>query len=220
MSAEMILNNLIYFAVLLLSLSFHEFGHAWTALRCGDRTAQRLGRVSLNPLVHADPVGTVLLPLIMIFSGSGLIGWAKPVPFDPRNLRHPGRDDILISAAGPVANLLLALAGAFVMRLTHSSMGADTAVGAVLSTVLPFTVRINVLLAVFNLIPVVPLDGSWILVHLLPKELGQRYRTFGEQWGFALLLVLLFTGVAWTWIRAASGVVLPLLSAIAGTPLR
>jgi len=219
MSAEMIVNGLIYFAVLLLSLSFHEFGHAWTALRCGDPTAQRLGRVSLNPIVHADPVGTVLLPLIMIFSGSGLIGWAKPVPFDPRNLRHPGRDDILISAAGPAANLLLALLGAMLIRLTQG-FGAEGAVGAFFSTVLPFTVRINVLLAVFNLIPIVPLDGSWILVHLLPKDIGQRYRAFGEQWGFALLLVLLFTGVAWTWIRAASGVVLPILSAIAGTPLR
>jgi len=219
MAAETVINGLIYFAVLLLSLSFHEFGHAWTALRCGDPTAQRLGRVSLNPLVHADPVGTVILPLFMIFSGSGLIGWAKPVPFDPRNLRHPGRDDILISAAGPIANLILALAGAVIIRMTHG-LGADNAVGGFLATVLPFMVRINVLLAVFNLIPVVPLDGSWILVHLLPREIGQRYRAFGEQWGFALLLVLLFTGVAWTWIRMASGVVLPVLSAIAGAPLR
>jgi Zn-dependent protease len=214
-----IVDGLIFFAVLLLSLSFHEFGHAWTALRCGDPTAQRLGRVSLNPLVHADPIGTVLLPLIMIFSGSGLIGWAKPVPFDPRNLRRPGLDDILISAAGPLANLVLALAASVAIRLTHS-LGTDHAVGAFLATVLPFTVRINVLLAVFNLIPVVPLDGSWILVHLLPKEIGQRYRAFGEQWGFALLLLLLFTGVAWTWIRAASSVVLPVLSAVAGVTLR
>ena len=218
MSPELILNGLIYFAVLLLSLSFHEFGHAWTALRCGDPTAQRLGRVSLNPVVHADPVGTVLLPLIMIFTGTGLIGWAKPVPFDPRNLRNPGRDDILISAAGPAANIVLAIAGALAIRLTHG-VGDDHALGAFLTTVLPFTVRINVLLAVFNLIPVVPLDGSWIVVHLLPKEIGQRYRAFGEQWGFALLLVLLFTGVAWKWIGAASGLVLPLLSAIAGTSL-
>jgi len=219
MSSEMILNGLIFYAVLLLSLSFHEFGHAWTALQCGDPTAQRLGRVSLNPVVHADPIGTVLLPLVMIFSGSGLIGWAKPVPFDPRNLRRPGRDDILISAAGPMANLVLALVAAVAIRLTHGVIGADNAVGSFLATVLPFAVRINVLLAVFNLIPIVPLDGSWILVHLLPRDLGQRYQRFGQQWGFALLLVLLFTGVAWTWIRTASGFVLPVLSAVAGRPL-
>jgi Zn-dependent protease len=218
MSGDMIVHGLIFFTVLLLSLSFHEFGHAWTALQCGDPTAQRLGRVSLNPVVHADPVGTVLLPLIMIFTGAGLIGWAKPVPFDARNLRHPGRDDILISAAGPTANLILALAASIVIRFT-SSIGTDTALGGFLATVLPFTVQINVLLAVFNLIPIVPLDGSWILVHLLPRDLGRRYQAFGEQWGFAVLLLLLFTGVAWTWIRMASGIVLPFLSAVAGTPL-
>ena len=219
MSADMIVNGLIFYAVLLLSLSFHEFGHAWTALQCGDPTAQRLGRVSLNPIVHADLVGSVLLPLVMIFGGAGLIGWAKPVPFDPRNLRRPGRDDILISAAGPLANLLLALVGALLIRVTHDAMGSGNATGAFLGTVLPFMVQINVLLAVFNLIPIVPLDGSWILVHLLPRDIGRRYQAFGEQWGFALLLVLLFTGVAWTWIRTASGFVLPVLSAVAGVPL-
>jgi Zn-dependent protease len=218
MSGDVIINGLIFFAVLLLSLSFHEFGHAWTALQCGDPTAQRLGRVSLNPVVHADPIGSVLLPLIMIFTGAGLIGWAKPVPFDKRNLRHPGRDDILISAAGPIANLVLALAASVAIRLTHD-IGTGNAFGAFLATVLPFTVQINVLLAVFNLIPIVPLDGSWILVHLLPRDLGRRYQAFGQQWGFAVLLLLLFTGVAWTWIRTASGIVLPVLSAVAGTPL-
>lgn len=219
MSGDMIVNGLIFFTVLLLSLSFHEFGHAWTALQCGDPTAQRLGRVSLNPMVHADPMGTVVLPLIMIFTGAGLIGWAKPVPFDPRNLRHPGRDDILISAAGPVANLVLALAAAIAIRVTHGSIGTDNAVGAFLATVLPFTVQINVLLAVFNLIPIMPLDGSWILVHLLPRDIGRRYQAFGEQWGFVVLLLLLFTGKVWVWIQAASGFVLPVLSAVAGTPV-
>jgi Zn-dependent protease len=215
MSPEWILEKLTYFAVLLLSLSFHEFGHAWTALQCGDPTAQRLGRVSLNPMVHADMVGTIILPLVMIFSGAGLIGWAKPVPCDPRNLRRPGRDDILISLAGPVANIILAFAAALMMRFTQG-VGADNAIGAFLHLVLPFTVWINVLLAVFNLIPIVPLDGSWVVVHLLPKELGRRYQSFGQQWGFALLMLMLFTGVAWTWIRAASGVIMPILGAVAG----
>ena len=218
MPPELILTKLTFFAVLLLSLSFHEFGHAWTALQCGDPTAQRLGRVSLNPMVHADMVGTIILPLVMIFSGAGLIGWAKPVPFDPRNLRRPGRDDIPISIAGPTANIILAFAAALLMRFTQG-VGADNVIGAFLHLVLPFTVQINVLLAVFNLIPIVPLDGSWIVVHLLPKELGRRYQAFGQQWGFALLMLMLFTGVAWTWIRTASGFILPILGAVAGAPL-
>lgn len=202
-------SGLLLYAILLISLTFHEFGHAWTALQCGDDTAQRLGRVTLNPVAHADLIGTVIFPLMQIFSGVPLIGWAKPVPFDPRNLRHPRRDDILISGAGPAANLVLAVIGAVLLRFLEASIPA--AVGPLVALI-----RINVLLAVFNLIPITPLDGSWILYHVLPRDLASQYRAFGARWGFVVLLVLLFTGAAWTWIRAASALVFPVLEGISG----
>src|SRR5436190_6387679 len=108
---------IIQFLVLLLSLSIHESAHAWTADTLGDPTARMLGRVSLNPIVHADPIGTILFPLIAMVSNAPLIGWAKPVPVNPRNLGHPRRDYVFVAAAGPVSNLLMALAAAMVLRL-------------------------------------------------------------------------------------------------------
>jgi len=203
--------GLMLYAILLVSLTFHEFGHAWTALRCGDDTAQRLGRVTLNPLAHADLIGTVIFPLVQIFAGVPLIGWAKPVPFDPRKLRHPKRDDILISAAGPIANVILAVCGAILLRV----FGFEPLQGA-----LVWLIRINILLAVFNLIPIVPLDGSWILYHVLPPDLAARYQSFGARWGFAVLLLLVYTGATWRWVRAASSVLFPVLETISGVRLR
>ena len=203
--------GLLLYAILLLSLTFHEFGHAWTALRCGDDTAQRLGRVTMNPLAHADLIGTVIFPLVQIFAGVPLIGWAKPVPFDPRKVRHPKRDDMLISSAGPIANVVLAVSGAILLRLIPFE---------VLHEPLVWLIRINILLAVFNMIPIVPLDGSWILYHVLPPDLAARYMAFGAKWGFVVLLVLVYTGVTWQWVRAASSVVFPVLESISGVRLR
>ena len=174
------------FGVLLISLTIHEAAHAWTADRLGDPTARMLGRVSLNPLVHIDWVGTVLLPLLAMFSGLLLIGWAKPVPVNTRNLRHPRRDFMLVAAAGPISNLLQALAAAFILRGTVAT-GAAPTLGVTFLTQFVFT---NLALAFFNLIPVPPLDGSHLFYHLLPPKAGNWYRSL-QQFG-SLLLIPLF----------------------------
>ncbi|MFQ5599145.1 MAG: site-2 protease family protein [Candidatus Krumholzibacteriia bacterium] len=217
MSSQVLFTGLLTYAVLLFSLSFHEFGHAWTALRSGDPTARDLGRVTLSPLAHADVVGTVLLPLVLVFTGGFLIGWAKPVPVNPANLRNPRRDHLLVSAAGPAANVVLAFVAAIVMRLTSSFLGPASMQGAFLHEILRSMMLINILLAVFNLIPLPPLDGSWVLYHVLPRDMAERYRIFGARWGVAVLVLLLVSGATWTWIRAGSALILPLLNAIAGT---
>ncbi len=173
-------------AIVLLSLTFHEAAHAWTAERLGDPTARQLGRVSLNPLVHIDWIGTVLLPLLAALSHLPIIGWAKPVPVDIRRLRHPRRDFMLVAAAGPVSNILLATGGALVVHATGAS-----AFGA--SPLLQF-IEINILLAMFNLVPVPPLDGGNVLAGLLPPPADaafQRLRPFG----IVILYVLMFTGM-------------------------
>jgi Zn-dependent protease len=161
MDSQTIIDGLIYYLELIILLTLHEFGHAWTAWKCGDDTARLQGRVSLNPLVHIDPIGTVLLPLFMIFGSSSvtrfMVGYAKPVPVNPHNFAHPQRDDILVTMAGPGMNLLLAfllMALARVGELIHvPDMVQVCANMTFLSLVLCF----------FNLIPIPPLDGSQVM---------------------------------------------------------
>jgi Zn-dependent protease len=173
-------------AIVLLSLTVHEAAHAWTAERLGDPTARLLGRVSLNPLVHIDFIGTVLLPLLAAISNLPIIGWAKPVPVDIRRLGHPRRDFMLVAAAGPISNLLLAISGAALVWATGASRFGTSPV--------LLWIEINILLAMFNLVPVPPLDGGNVLAGLLPPPLDaafQRVRPFG----ILLLYVLMFTGI-------------------------
>src|SRR5262245_9816928 len=150
----------IAFIVLLFSLTVHEMAHAWTADRLGDPTARLLGRVSLNPLVHADPIGTVLFPLIAFTTHAPLIGWAKPVPVNIRQLRHQRRDYVLVAGAGPASNLVIAFAAASVLALLPVSpqIHGEANVSAPTATMLSMLMRLNVLLAVFNLVPIPPLD--------------------------------------------------------------
>ena len=182
--------------VLIFSLSVHEASHAWSASRLGDDTARRLGRVSLNPVVHTDPIGTLLLPLIAMVTGAPLIGWAKPTPVNVGNLRHPRRDHILVTAAGPASNLLIALVAAAVLRV----MPGDAAPVSSFEVVRPLemiatqALILNVLLAVFNMLPIPPLDGGQILMALLPPRLSARMH-FLYQYGFLILMGLLMTGV-------------------------
>jgi Zn-dependent protease len=185
---------LLAFAVLLVSLTFHEAAHAWSADRLGDATARTLGRVSLNPAVHVDPIGTIVFPLIAMITGLPIIGWAKPVPVNILNLRHHWKQKyMLIAAAGPVSNLILATVAAVGVRV----LGFETSGDGVLGTLFQFLllmVIINVLLAVFNMVPVPPLDGGNVLAGLLPgaaHELFERIRPFG----FLILYGLLLSGL-------------------------
>ena len=182
----MIADGLIQYLMLVALLTFHEYGHAWTAWKCGDDTARLQGRVSLNPIVHIDPIGTVALPLLMIFlpgASRFLIGWAKPVTVNPYNLNQPKRDDILVTMAGPAMNLILAVglaAAAKASLLFHSPPAADYFVqAAALSLVLCF----------FNLIPVPPLDGS----HIMRVATGMSHETYANlaRYGFVIIIVLL-----------------------------
>jgi Zn-dependent protease len=185
----------ISFIVLLFSLTVHEMAHAWTADRLGDPTARLLGRVSLNPLVHADPIGTVLFPLIAMITGAPLIGWAKPVPVNVRQLRHHRRDYVLVAAAGPASNLVMAVtAGCLLAVMPISPQTLDEAnVSAPLATFLSQAMRLNVLLAVFNMIPIPPLDGGNVLAGLLPYQLAGIFNQI-RPYGFILLYALILTG--------------------------
>lgn len=173
-------------AIVLASLSVHEAAHAWTADRLGDPTARLLGRVSLNPLVHIDLIGTVVLPLVAAISNFPIIGWAKPVPVDLRRLKEPRRDYMIVAAAGPISNILLAVGGAAIVAATGMSSFGNSPLLA--------WVEINILLAVFNLVPVPPLDGGNVLMGLLPERTAQtvdRVRPFG----IIILYALMFTGI-------------------------
>ena len=190
-----LLSAAVGFAVLLISLTIHEAAHAWTADRLGDPTARRLGRVSLNPAVHVDPIGTLLLPLIAALTHLPLIGWAKPVPVDTRNLGHPRRDFMIVAAAGPISNLLQAVVASLALRLALGALDPQTALASPLVNAAVLAIQINLLLAFFNLIPVPPLDGGNVLLGLLPPNLAAAYAGL-RQYGFLILYVLLLSGVA------------------------
>jgi Zn-dependent protease len=185
---------LIVFAVLLLSLTVHEASHAWTADRLGDPTARLLGRVSLNPSVHIDPIGTVLFPLIAFLTHLPIIGWAKPVPVDLRRLRNKRRDYLLIAAAGPASNLVLAVLAAVGWRMLRA-MGLGLAdLPMPLVGFIEFMLRINVMLAVFNMVPVPPLDGGNVLAGLLPEHVAVQFDRL-RPYGFLILYGLMLTGL-------------------------
>ena len=169
--------------VVLFSLTIHEFMHAWTAWKCGDDTALRAGRVTLNPLHHLDPLGTICL----FFAP---IGWAKPVPVNPYNYESPKRDEILVSGAGVAANLALGIICALVLRLFGGDILAIEQAGKVIFVMLMYGCLLNFGLAVFNLLPIFPLDGSHILKELLPGELAMRFAALNRYGIFLLIGVI------------------------------
>ncbi|MFC1735875.1 site-2 protease family protein [Candidatus Hydrogenedentota bacterium] len=177
----------VQIAAFLFSLSFHEFAHGWMANRCGDPTARMLGRLTMNPIAHMDPIGTVLMPLIAIFTSFPVIGWAKPVPVNPINFQKPSRDDILVSAAGPGSNMLLVLISIVVIRLC---VLAGMSFGSPISTFLSYFLIINGYLMLFNLIPIPPLDGSHILANIAPPWVAEAMDRLGG-FGFIIILVLI-----------------------------
>ncbi|NGO39004.1 site-2 protease family protein [Limisphaera ngatamarikiensis] len=186
MDVNQLIDGLIFYIGLLVLLTFHEYGHAWMALRCGDDTAKLQGRCSLNPLVHMDPIGTVVLPLLMIFlpgAGQFLVGWARPVPVNPYNLRHPNRDQILVAMAGPAMNVVLAVGLLGLARICELVGFAG------LIELLARMAWLSLLLCFFNLIPIPPLDGSYLMRQLT----GMSHETYHRiaQYGFLIVILVL-----------------------------
>jgi Zn-dependent protease len=188
MSSDVVQLVTIWILPVLLAITLHEAAHGFAALRLGDDTAYRLGRVTLNPLKHIDPFGTIIMPAILLLSGAPfLFGYAKPVPVDFRRLRDPKRGMVLVAAAGPAMNLLLALASVILLRLWVGATGTETgwAPANLFNSLL-----LNLVLAVFNMIPLPPLDGGRVAVGLLPRALAIPLARL-ERWGMFIILGLL-----------------------------
>ena len=211
--SDMMLTISIWTLPVLLAVTLHEAGHAYMAYRCGDDTAARAGRLSFNPLVHVDPFGTVLLPLLLIFMQTGFVfGYARPVPVYRSRLKNLPRDSILVSLAGPGANVLIALVSSFFLVLAMK-FGVDR--DGWLMQVLAVCVGFNCILAVFNMIPVPPLDGGRILVDLLPYNAAQAFSQI-ERFGIFIVLaiVLLVPGLVWGMADGLAGLLFGLWAGV------
>lgn len=176
-------------AFLVVSLALHEVSHAWVALLCGDTTARDLGRISFNPLVHVDPMMTVIVPGLLLYYTGFIFGGAKPVPVAYHRLRHPLRDMMLVALAGPASNFLLAIV--FQLAWKFAIYGGYYQTDQLLPRVLEYAVVLNILLAIFNLVPLPPLDGSRVMAWLLPQGLREPYIRL-ERWGMFLVVALVF----------------------------
>lgn len=221
------LNIFFQIIVFLLAISVHESAHAWTASYYGDPTARLLGRVSLNPIRHIDPIGTLLLPAIAMIANLPVIGWAKPTPVDPRNFKEPIKADIMTSVAGPVSNFILVaigmvLLGGLILAVPEGRAAVYTGLGIPApdvsgSAALPLAmflialVEINVILGIFNLIPIPPLDGSHVVRHLLSEPARRIYDSVGM---FGLILLVFFGG------RFVWALISPVLTLLFRTLLR
>lgn len=195
----------------LFAITLHEVAHGWVASRFGDQTAAMLGRLTINPLRHIDPVGTVLVPIATSLVGGFLFGWAKPVPVDIRNLRNPRRDMALVALAGPAANLIMAIFWGLIARIGLAMSSDFGSVAVFLQLSGEIGILINVLLMVLNLVPILPLDGGRVLFALLPVDWARRFaRT--EPYGLIILVALLIFGVLgevlWPVVNAFRGILL------------
>ncbi len=192
---------IISYIALLLAISVHECSHAWTANRLGDPTAKNMGRITLNPIAHIDLIGTVLIPLFIIISGSNfLFGWAKPVPVNPYNLRNQKKGTLWVSFSGPLSNMTLAVMATVFYHMFSFIPGAyfftqeGISILEPLMLIIMITIQLNIILAVFNLIPIFPLDGSGILMGILPAEKAILFERT-KPYGFIILLFLFYTGI-------------------------
>jgi Zn-dependent protease len=199
----------------LFAITVHEVAHGWVALRCGDRTAQMMGRLTLNPIKHIDPIGTLLVPAILLLLGGFMFGWAKPVPVTWENLRRPKRDIGLVAVAGPLSNLIMAMLWALILYFALGISRDTTSFIYPLVLMAYAGISINVVLMVLNLLPLLPLDGGRVLVSLLPGPIAYQFSRL-EPWGFPILIILMVTGVLGTLLGTPVSVIQGLMYSIAG----
>lgn len=209
MSEDFIFLAALQIMILLLAVSIHEAAHAWVAERCGDPTGSSLGRISLNPLKHLDPFGSIMLPIMLVVSGIPVFGWGRPVPVTSSNLKQPERDSLIVAGAGPAANLLLAVIGSFVLWISLHTLGEEAREAALLTLLRQFDtgisiahfpvvftlvqfVYINAFLAIFNLLPVLPFDGGQILLQYLPPDWAVKFARL-RPYGGLIVIGLSFT---------------------------
>ena len=196
----------IWVIPVLFAITLHEVAHGWVAYRCGDQTARLAGRLTINPIKHMDLMGTVIVPLLMLLVGGFIFGWAKPVPVDARNMRHPRYNMAWVAAAGPISNLLMAVFWAGIVKL---GLNVNSWFGIPLIYMGQAGMMINIVLCVLNCLPIPPLDGGRMLINLLPGQVGWRLSRL-EPYGFLILLLLMASGLL-------SSLLSPIISWLIGT---
>lgn len=185
----------IWILPVLFAISLHEVAHGWVASWFGDQTARLSGRLSLNPVKHIDPIGTIFMPLVTLVLGNFIFGWAKPVPIDARNMKHPRRDMAIVALAGPLSNLIMALLWAFFAKLGWYMVTLENEwFGLPIIYMGNAGIMINVVLCILNLIPLPPLDGGTILLNVLPKRMAYHASQI-EPYSFLILILMMFSGV-------------------------
>jgi len=199
----------------LFAITLHEVAHGWAARLKGDRTAEMLGRLSLNPIKHVDPVGTILVPMVMVLVSGFMFGWAKPVPVAFGNLNNPKKDMIFVAAAGPAANIVMAFLWAVLLKVVLLAGGGGSPVPEFLRGMAEIGIFFNVLLAVFNLLPIPPLDGGRVLRGLVNESIGRQLDRM-EPFGLIIVVGLLFLGWLWPLVRPAMDVVQRLILSLVG----
>ena len=208
MDPQKTLEIVIQIVVLLFAVSFHESAHGYVAMKCGDNTARDLGRITMNPLKHLDPIGSLFFPAMLAFSGLPVFGWARPVPVSLRGVPNPRRANLLVSAAGPLSNVLLAVAFGFVVVILKSFfLDADPTLLHPLFLIAGMSVLVNASLAIFNLLPIPPLDGFGVVESLAPASALPAI-IFLRRYGFVILIVAMFTGVLGFIMRPVQGLVI------------
>jgi Zn-dependent protease len=199
----------------IFAITLHEVAHGYVAKKLGDNTASMLGRLTINPLKHIDIIGTVIVPLALFFMGGFLFGWAKPVPVDWRNLKNPRRDMALVAVAGPAANILMAIFWAIVARVGIEMQLSSPWIAMVFASMGVAGIFINVFLAVLNMVPIPPLDGSRIVTSFLSDQAARKYNSI-ERYGFIILLVLLATGILAKILLPVAGTVISIIAGLFG----
>jgi Zn-dependent protease len=214
-----LISTLFVFVIpVIFAVTVHEVAHGWVASRLGDQTAKSMGRLTLNPMKHIDPVGTIVVPAIMYFTSGFIFGWAKPVPVNWQNLGHPRRDMAIVAIAGPVANLLMLLFWAMSAKIITLSGNDPNHLTQLLFYMCSIGVTINIVLMILNLFPILPLDGGRVLTAMLPRNLAISFSRL-EPFGLIILVVLLFSGILWKILVPIIGGTLTLISQLTQIPI-